>query len=115
MAKGTGLRTENVQLMPDFVQGVVLASSVPQAFDTPAGMGYVSFSFDSDVYVKYGSTATGYPSSSATAGTTFGERIPGAAATQTMRNIQSTAACSGISLVGAAAVARGTLSWYKPG
>ena len=115
MAKGTNLRTETIQLAPDFVIGVVLASSVPQAFDTPAGMGYASFSFDSDVFVKYGSTATGYPTSSSTAGTTFGERIPGAAASPVLRNIVSTAACTGISIVAAAlAGTRGSISWYKP-
>jgi len=114
MAKGIGLRTETIQIAPDFIQGVVLASSVAQAFDTPAGMGMVALSFDSDVYVSYGSTGALYPTTSTTAGTSSAERIPGAAASPTIRNIVSTARTTGISIIGPATAIRGSLSWYKP-
>lgn len=114
MAKGIGLRTESIQIAPDVVQGVVLASSVAQAFDTPEGMGMASFSFDADVYVTYGSTSVLYPSSTTTAGSSSSERIPGAAANPSIRNIVSTARTTGISIIGAAAATRGTIAWYKP-
>lgn len=107
MSKGTGIPTNSILAAPDFVQGVVLAANTAQAFDTPTGMGYVAFSFDQDFWVKYGSTAAAIPSTSTTAGTSSPELNP------TIRNLASTASCSGISIVSAFGC-NGSLAWYKP-
>lgn len=107
MAKGPGIPTNQILQAPDFVQGVVLAAGTAQAFDTPTGMGYALFSFDQDFWVKYGSTAATVPSSSTTSGTTNSELNP------TIRNIASTASCTGISLI-SNFTANGSISWYKP-
>lgn len=107
MAKGSNLRVQDVIAAPDFVQAVVLAANTGQAFDTPAGMGKVLFSMTGDFWVKYGSTAALVPSTSTTGGSSSPELNP------TMRDIVSTAACTGISII-AAAVQSGSLAWYKP-
>ena len=107
MAKGTGVETRSILSSPDFVQSVALSSGVGQAFDTPAGMSYVLFSMDTNFWVRYGSTAASVPTTSSTAGTTNAELNP------TARNIGSTQACTGISIVSSAACV-GSLSWYKP-
>lgn len=107
MARGPGIRTEAVLGKPDFTQGVVLAAATPQAIDTPAGMGFANFSFNTDIWVNYGSTVVNIPTSTTTAGTTTGEFNP------TMRNITSTAQTTGISLV-SATTGSGSISWFKP-
>lgn len=78
---------------PDFVQPVVLSSgsSAAQAFDTPAGAGYVAFSFNTDIWVRYGSTAATPPTTTST-GSSGSELNP------TIRNIGSTLSCTGISI-----------------
>lgn len=108
MAKGTNLRTEDILAAPDFIESVVLSSGAGQAFDVPAGMGYAAFSFNADFWVAYKSTGAAIPSSSSTANTTSNAEL-----NPTIRNIQSTAACTGISLI-AAAPASGSIAWYKP-
>jgi hypothetical protein len=91
---------------PDFVQSVVLSSGVGQAFDTPTGAGYVVFSMNADFWVRYGSTAASAPTTSSTSGSTNAEFNPN------IRNITSTLACTGISLVSETA-AKGSLAWYS--
>lgn len=108
MAKGTGVPTQSILVRPDSVQAVVLAASTGQAFDVPAGMAYVAFSFDQDFWVRYGSTAAAVPSTSSTSLTTNAELNP------TFRNVQSTATTSGISLISEFAC-KGSLNWYKAG
>ena len=98
MAKGTGLPTQSILVRPDAVQAVVLAAGTGQAFDVPAGMAVVAFSMDQDFWVRYGSTSL----------TTNAELNP------TVRNVQSTATTSGISLISAVACS-GSLGWYKAG
>lgn len=107
--RGPGVRTDAVLGKPDFTQGVVLTtgSSNAQAFDTPAGAGYVNFSFNVDLWVNYGSTVLAIPSSTTTAGTSSGELNPA------MRNIGSTQACTGIVLASEYA-GKGSISWFKP-
>lgn len=107
MAKQSGVPTPSILQFPDFTQSVVLSSGVGQAFDVPAGMGYVGFSMNADFWVKYGSTAAAVPSTSSTSGTTNSELNP------TYRNIGSTAATTGISIAADAAT-KGSLNWYKP-
>ncbi len=91
----------------NYVQGVVFAAGTGQAFDVPAGAGYVAFSFPSDFWVKFGSTGVVIPTSSTTAGSTSPELNP------TARNIGSSAGCTGISLISATTQA-GSISWYAP-
>lgn len=107
MAKQTGVPTPSILQFPDFIQAVVLSSGVGQAFDVPTGMGYVGFSMNADFWVRYGSTAASVPSTSSTSGSTNSELNP------TYRNVGSTAATTGISLVADTAV-KGSLNWYKP-
>lgn len=104
--KNSGIYTGQILNSPSFVQAVVLASSVAQAFDVPAGMGYVNFAFNADVWAKYGSTQATIPATTSTAGTTNSELNP------TARNIGSTVACTGISIISASACA-GSLSWFS--
>jgi len=106
MPKGTGLPPNTILSAPDFVQHVSLASSVGQAFDTPAGMGYVLFSFRGDFSARYGSTSAANVTTSSTAAT-------GSEINPTIRNIVSTAQTTGISVIADQAIT-GTLSWYKP-
>jgi hypothetical protein len=96
----------NILPAPDFTQSVVLASSVGAAFDVPTGMGYVVFSVNQDFWVRYGSTAAAIPTAASTAPTNS-ELNP------TARNVKSTAATTGISIISAVA-AIGSLNWYKP-
>lgn len=106
--KALGIHNSNEIIQrPDFVQAVVLASSVGQAFDVPAGAGFVAFSFSDNFWVLYGSTAAGLPSSSSTGGSTNSELNP------TVRNIGSTASCTGISISSPNAQA-GSLTWWQP-
>lgn len=105
MAKGTNLALNSVLPFSDFIQPVVLAAGVGQAFDVPAGMGFVAFSMDQDFWTKYGSTSAIVPAASTTAASTAGELNP------TIRNLGSTASCTGISLI-SASDSKGSLAWY---
>ena len=105
MAKGTGLPPNTILAAPDFVQHVSLASSVGQAFDVPAGMGIVNFSFRGDFSARYGSTAAANVTTSSTA---TGSGLP-----PTLRDLRSAAAPTVISVIADQAIL-GTLSWYKP-
>ena len=106
--KTAGIRNTNEILTPsNFRQSVVLSSGVGQAFDVPTGAGIVAFAFDQPFWVQYGSTGAIVPSSSSTAGSTNSEYSP------TVRNLSSTLACTGISLVSDYA-AKGSLSWFAP-
>ena len=109
MSKGPVIPIGQILDAPDYTQGVVLTtgSSNAQAFDNPiAGGGYVNLAFNTDVWVKYGSTACVIPSSTTTAGSSTPELNP------TMRNIHSPLACTGISLA-AEIAGKGVISWYK--
>jgi len=108
MAKGTGLPTQSILAVPDAVQAVVLAAGTGQAFDVPTGMACVAFSMDQDFWVLYGSTAASVPTTSSTSLTTNAELNP------TVRNVQSTATTSGISII-SSVVCSGSLAWYKAG
>lgn len=104
--KGTGLTHPfDIISSPDYVGHGVLASSVGQAFDTPTGAGFVVFSSNVDFFVRYGSTAASVPTTSSTGSSTNAELNP------TTRNIGSTAACTGISVISANAGIV-TMSWF---
>ena len=109
MPKGTGVPTPAILATPAYIQAVVLAtgSSNAQAFDTPAGMGYVGFSMNQDFWVDYGSTAAVIPSSSTTAGSSSPELNP------TYRNIGSTLSCTGISIA-SEYITKGSINWFAP-
>lgn len=94
---------------PNQVVHVVLAtgSTNAQAFDTPAGARYVNINFNSDVWVTYGSTAAAIPSTTSTAATTSNAEF-----NPSVRNIVSTASCTGISLAAEVAT-KGSLAWYS--
>lgn len=100
---GTRNPTEII-VRPDFVQSVVLTSGVNQAFDTPAGAGFIVFSFNADVWVNYGTTTATVPTSSTTSSSNS-ELNP------TARNITSTSSCTGLSLY-SDYPAKGSLAWY---
>lgn len=105
--KNTGTRNPTEILgAPDFVQSVVLSSGVGQAFDSPAGAGFVAFAMNADVWVRYGSTGAVAPTSSSTAAT-------GSELNPTIRNIGSTLTTSGISLY-SETPAKGSLAWFRP-
>ena len=106
MSKGPGIRMQDVMVSPDFTQSVVLSSGTAQAFDTPTGMCFASFAMNNDVWVSYGSTAAAVPSTSSTAAT-------GSELNPTIRNIGSTLATTGISLVSDYAT-KGSINWFKP-
>lgn len=110
MAKGTGIPTQSILAVPDFVQNVVLAANTGQAFDTPTGMAYVVFSFNADFWAKYGSTSAAIPTSSST----IGSSALSSELNPTARNIQSTATTSGISLI-ADSACKGSMAWFKAG
>lgn len=106
--KSPGIGNNNEILTPsDYVQAVILSSGVGQAFDVPAGAGLVAFAFDNAFWVKYGSTAAAVPSTSSTLGSSTPELNP------TVRNLSSTQACTGISIISDYAT-KGSLSWFKP-
>lgn len=99
----------NILRTPDFVTNVVLAAGTGQAFDIPAGARYACFAFDSDFWCKFGSTGAAIATSSSTVGSSAlsSELNP------TVRDIGSSGATTGLSLVSAAA-AKGSISWYGP-
>lgn len=106
--KTPGIKNSQEILTPsNYRQSVVLSSGVGQAFDVPAGAGFVAFAMDQNFWVQYGSTGAVVPSSSSTAGSTNSELNP------TARNLSSTLACTGISLISDFAC-KGSLSWYAP-
>jgi len=104
--KGPVVRTDAILSAPDYTQGVVLAAGVAQNFDAPAGVGFVNFAFNTDIWVRYNGTAV-IPTSSTTLGSSSPEFNP------TMRNISSTAACTGVSVISPTTGA-GSIAWYKP-
>ena len=110
MSKGTGIHAQSILTFPDYTQPVVLStgSSNAQAFDVPTGMRFAGFSMDHDFWVKYGSTAVAIPSTSSTAGSSSPELNP------TYRDLQSSAACTGISIASEYAT-KGSINWYRPG
>lgn len=81
----------------DAIGYMIAAAGTAQAFDTPSGAGFVSISQSGgiDVYVAYGSTNAAVPTTSSTPGTTANRSI----LNPDVRNIGSTAACTGISIV----------------
>jgi hypothetical protein len=93
----------------DAIGTVVCVAGTAQAFDTPAGAGFVSFSPTGgiDFYVAFGSTGATVPTTSSIAGTTANRSV----ANPTVRNIGSTLSCTGISVVsGSAGVV--TVEWF---
>lgn len=80
----------------DAIGTMVAAAGTAQAFDTPSGAGFVSFASNGiDFYVAFGSTNAAVPTTSSTPGTTANRSIPN----PDVRNIGSTASCTGISIV----------------
>jgi hypothetical protein len=81
----------------DAIGTAVCVAGAAQAFDTPAGAGFVSFSAVSglDFYVAFGSTGASVPTTSSTAGSTANRSV----LNPTARNIGSTQSCTGISIV----------------
>ena len=107
--KNTGLGNANeILASPDTYTNVVLAAGTAQAFDVPSGAGFVAFSFNTDIWVKYGSTGAQVPTTSQSSASSTGSEL-----NPTIRNIGSTLACTGVSIVSAAAAA-GSLTWFKP-
>ena len=100
--------TNEILSSPDTYCNVVLAAGVGQAFDVPSGAGIVGFSFNADIWVKYGSTGAQVPTTSQSSASSTGSEL-----NPTIRNIGSTLACTGISVV-SAVVAAGSLTWFKP-
>lgn len=93
----------------DAIGTMVSVANTAQAFDTPAGAGYVSFSSNSiDFFVAFGSTNAAVPTTSSTPGTTTNRSIPN----PDVRNIGSTASCTGISIV-SASVGVITMEWFR--
>ena len=93
---------------PDTYTNVVLAGGAAQAFDVPPGAGVVAFSFNTDFWVKYGSTGAQVPTTSQSSASSSGSEL-----NPTIRNIGSTLACTGISINSAGAGA-GSLCWFRP-
>lgn len=105
--KAIGIHNTNeIMQRPDFVQAVVLASSVGQSFTPPAGAGFVAFSFPDNFWVNYGNTSAGLPAATST-GSSNSELNP------TVRNIGSTLSTSVISVSSPNAQA-GSISWWAP-
>lgn len=96
----------DIAASPDTIGIAVLVAATGQAFDVPAGAGFVSFGADCNFIARYGSTSAQVPTSSSTAGSTSGEVNP------TARNIGSTQSCTGISLISATSGIV-TMSWYS--
>lgn len=98
------LHPTQIAAFPDSIGVAVLAAGVGQAFDVPADAGYVVFGANVDFFAAYGSTAASVSTASSTAG--ISELNP------TARNLGSTQACTGISVISAAAGIV-TMSWFK--
>jgi len=101
-----GVNATQILASPDVVQSVVLSSGVGQAFDAPAGAGFVAFAANADIWVRYGSTTAAVPTTSSTAAT-------GSEFNPTIRNIGSTQTTTGISLVSETAC-KASLAWWRP-
>lgn len=95
---GTGNVTE-VVANSDFIQQAALVAATGQAFDVPTGGGQVAFSatIGVDLWVRFGSTAAAIPTTSTTGGSTTNNTI----LNPTIRNITSTLACTGYSVISA--------------
>ena len=107
--KTLGIRNASEVLSsPDTYSNVVLAAGVGQAFDIPSGAGFVGFSFNTDIWVKYGSTSAQVPTTSQSSASSTGSEF-----NPTIRNLGSTLACTGISIVSAGSGA-GSLTWFRP-
>lgn len=81
----------------DAIATMVSVAGTGQAFDTPTGAGFVSFGANVDFWVRFGSTVATVPTTSSTANTTANTSV----LNPTVRNIGSTLACTGISIVSA--------------
>lgn len=80
----------------DAIGTMVSVAGTAQAFDTPTGAGFVSFSSNNiDFYVAFGSTNAAVPTTSSTPGTTANRSVPN----PDVRNIGSATVCTGISIV----------------
>lgn len=97
---------------PNLVTQVVLASSVAQAFDVPTGAMYAQISMDLNCYAKYGSASALNPTTSSSAGSSSCEQLLASNGPH-LRNLSSTLACTGLSLISTGA-AVGSISWYAP-
>jgi hypothetical protein len=107
--KTAGIRnTAEILATPDTYTNVVLAAGLAQAFDVPSGAGIVAFSFNTDFWVKYGSTGAQVPTTSQSSASSSGSEL-----NPTIRNFGSTLGCTGISIVSAIAGA-GSLCWFEP-
>ena len=92
---GTLHPTEN-PAPSDAIMSIVLAAATGQAFDMPAGSGYVNFAGNVDYWVRFGSTAAAIPGASSTAASSAA-----AVFKPTIRNFGSTASCTGFSIIAA--------------
>lgn len=101
------LHPTEIIVSPDYVQQAVLVANTGQAFDVPTGAHYCSFAASQsvDFWVRYGSTAASIPTTSSTGSSTNAELNP------TARNIGSTAATTGLSVI-AGSAGYLTISWY---
>lgn len=87
------------------IQQAVLAAGTAQAFDVPTGGCIVAFGSDVNFWVSWGSTAASIPTTNSTGSSTNAEMNP------LQRNIVSTAACTGYSVVSPSSGYL-TASWY---
>ena len=107
--KTAGIRNvSEILASPDTYTNVVLAAGTGQAFDVPSGAGLVGFSFNTDIWVRYGSTSAQVPTTSQSSASSTGSEL-----NPTIRNFGSTLGCTGISIVSAGAGA-GSLTWFRP-
>lgn len=106
MARNTGLlHPTEIIVVPDTVSYAVLASSVGQTFDVPAGCKFVVFGADCNFMAKYGATNAAIPGASAT-GSSAGEYNP------ISRNLLSTQATTGISVI-SPTTGIVSMAWYS--
>lgn len=104
-------RPGNIKQWSDYVSSVALTTSA-QAFDTPAGAGFIQFSSTTPFTVKFGSTAAAIATTSSTGGADSELIYPGQDA---IRALGSTTSCTGFSILASTAGGMVSVAYYGKG
>lgn len=101
------LRPANIIQFSDFVESCLLTTS-QQAFDIPAGAGFVAFGNTANFACLFGSTAVVWPAATST-------NSSGAEINPTVRALASTQSCTGFSVIAPVAGGLLSMSFYGKG
>ena len=101
------LRPANILQFSDFVETVVLTTS-GQAFDVPAGAGFIAFGNTANFGCLFGSTGVVWPAATST-------NSSGCEINPTVRALPSTVDCTGFSVIAPAAGGILSMAFYGRG